>query len=148
METSPLLDGATTKGKKSAQADANSKTKKSLVDISDDNKHDIRLNVTTTPTQGGPQSSGTSADPNALDMVLQSEIEPTKEQYVKKFKLVMDIPTLVPLNIINPKADKDKGIAQSTDDDALKMIMPLMEQRGLTTNLAFLNSPKHMRKAL
>ncbi|GKB16886.1 hypothetical protein Tco_0850809 [Tanacetum coccineum] len=127
METSPLLDGATAKGKKSAQADANPKTKKFLVDISDDNKHDILLNVTTTPTQGKPQSSGTSADPNALDMVLQLEIEPTKEPHVKNFKLVMGIPTLVPLNIINPKEIKrlaDLKAAKDKSEEKLRRLTP------------------------
>ncbi|GKA87716.1 hypothetical protein Tco_0809480 [Tanacetum coccineum] len=47
-----------------------------------------------------PQSSGTLDDPNALDMVVQSEAEHIEEPPVKKFKVMMDITTCAPLNSI------------------------------------------------
>nr|GEV33543.1 hypothetical protein [Tanacetum cinerariifolium] len=79
-----------------------------------------------------------------------------QEPPTKKFKVMIDIPSLVPLNSIRPtlfdnmsfeqfsatlfglgpsqyaptaplsKADKGKGIAQSTEEDAMKKIMPLI----------------------
>ncbi|GJV43003.1 hypothetical protein Tco_1427539, partial [Tanacetum coccineum] len=42
------------------------------------------------------------------------------------------------------RADKGKGVAQSIYDDALKKIMPFMEERGSTPNLSNL---KHFRTA-
>ncbi|GKD15579.1 hypothetical protein Tco_1199986 [Tanacetum coccineum] len=48
---------------------------KSLVDIYDDVQQDTILNATATPTQGEPQSSGTSDDPNVLVVVFRTPEE-------------------------------------------------------------------------
>ncbi|GJY25883.1 hypothetical protein Tco_0400609 [Tanacetum coccineum] len=103
METSPPPVGAATKGEKSDQADAsNPRPQKSPLYIFVDDQQDTSLNATTTPTQGEPQLSDTSNDPNALAMVVQSETEPIEEPTVKKFIVMIDIPTPIQLNSIKP----------------------------------------------
>ncbi|GJY25880.1 hypothetical protein Tco_0400606 [Tanacetum coccineum] len=103
IETSPPPVGAVAKGEKSDQAGAlNPGPQKSPLYIFIDDQQDASLNATTTPTQGESQLSVTSNDPNALAMVVQSEAEPTEEPTVKKFIVIIDIPTPVPLNSIKP----------------------------------------------
>ncbi|GJS85991.1 hypothetical protein Tco_0752532 [Tanacetum coccineum] len=108
------------RGEKSAQVDAlNPKPQKSPFDISDDDQQDIPLNTTTAPTQEEPQSSGTLDDPNSLAMVQLST------------QLFGSGPSQFTPTPPSSRADKEKGIAQSTNVDALKMIMTLMEDSQL-----------------
>ncbi|GJS84857.1 hypothetical protein Tco_0751398 [Tanacetum coccineum] len=139
MKTSPQPVSAAAEGVKSAQVDLSKPDPHmSPFDIFDDDQRDTTVNATVAPTQGEPHSSGTSNDPNSLAMMVKSDDEPLEGPQAKKLKLFSFSPSQFTPTPLPIRADKGKGIAQSIDESALKMLMPLMEQGGSVSELSIL----------
>nr|GEW77925.1 hypothetical protein [Tanacetum cinerariifolium] len=122
--------------------------------------YDTQSTNVPTPAQREPQATDTLVSQNSTALVVHSA---TKEPPSKRLKVVIEIPnipTLVPLNSINPitvdnilfdqsttnlfsssesqysptpllrMADKGKGIAKTFDDDIIKQVMSFMKEGG------------------
>ncbi|GKD39157.1 hypothetical protein Tco_1259364, partial [Tanacetum coccineum] len=82
------------------------------------------------------QAASNKREKMPFALVIHSSDE---EPLARKLKVVLEdysIPSLTPLNSVS---DKGKGIAQTSEDDQLKQLMPLMEEGGSTPKLSNLH---------